>query len=191
MPTTDRPERKVLALAGRAEECDVLDELVADIRVGKSRSLVIRGDAGIGKTALVNYATDAAVGFEIARAVGIESEMQLPFAGLHQVCRRMFERIDRLPAPQADALRIAFGMQSGDSADRFLVGLAVLSLLSDTAEAQPLLCVVDDAQWLDKATVQILAFVARRLDNESVGLLFAARDARRRRRLGGIACARP
>ena len=145
------------------------------MRVGKSRSLVIRGEAGIGKTALLNYASDAAVEFETARAVGIESEMQLPFAGLHQVCRPMLERVDRIPTPQADALRIAFGMQSGDSADRFLVGLAVLSLLSDTAEAQPLLCVVDDAQWLDKATAQILAFVARRLDNESVGLLFAAR----------------
>ncbi len=163
-------------LRGRGRQCEALDELIADVRAGGSRALAIRGEPGIGKTALLSYAAGIAPEFNVARADGVESEMELPFAGLHQLCGRMLDRLDRLPGPQRDALDVAFGRRSGSAPDRFLVGLAVLSLLSEVAGDWPLLCLVDDAQWLDRASAQVLAFVARRLDAESVAMLFATRD---------------
>jgi DNA-binding CsgD family transcriptional regulator len=163
-------------LWGREQQCGVLDGLLADVRAGRSRVLVIRGEPGIGKTALLGYAAGTAPGFRVARAEGVESEMELPFAALHQLCGRMLSRLGRLPGPQREALGVAFGLCSGSAPDRFLVGLAVLGLLSETAAEQPLLCLVDDAQWLDQASAQVLAFVARRLDAETVAMLFGTRD---------------
>jgi len=124
--------------------------------------LVLRGEAGVGKTALLEYLIEAAADLRVVRAAGVESEMELAYAGLHQLCAPMLKQLDRLPAPQRDALQIVFGLSEGPAPDRFLVGLAVLSLLSEVAEERPLLCVVDDAQWLDRASVQVLGFVARR-----------------------------
>ena len=154
----------------------MLDELVGDIRQGVSRSLVLRGEAGIGKTALLQYLVDAARGVTVLRAVGVESEMELAYASLHQLCEPMLDRLQTLPTPQREALEIVFGLSSAAAPDRFLVGLAVLSLLSETADERPLLCVVDDAQWLDAASALTLAFVARRLLAETVGIVFAARE---------------
>ena len=164
-------------LLDRGRERDVLDQLVADVRAGQSRVLVLRGEAGIGKTALLEYLSAAAEGCRIARAAGVESEMELAFAGLHALCAPMLGRLGLLPVPQRDALNTAFGMSAGPPPDRFLVGLAVLSLLADAAEEQPLVCIVDDAQWLDRVSVQTLAFVARRLLAERVGLVFALRES--------------
>jgi len=138
--------------------------------------LVVRGEAGIGKTALLEYAIESASDLRIVRAVGVESEMELAFAGLHQLCAPMLDRFERLPGPQRDALATTFGLNLGAVPDRFLVGLAVLSLLSEVAEEQPLLCVVDDGQWLDEASAQVLGFVARRLLAESVAVVFAMRE---------------
>ena len=155
----------------------MLDRLVAETRAGHSRVLVLRGEAGIGKTALLGYLSGVAEGCRIARVAGIESEMELAFAGLHALCAPMLGRLGQLPIPQRDALNTAFGMSAGPPPDRFLVGLAVLSLLADAAEEQPLVCIVDDAQWLDRVSVQTLAFVARRLLAERVGLVFALRES--------------
>ena len=163
-------------LRGRGSECAALDRLVTGLTTGQSQALVLRGDAGIGKTALLDYLLGRATGCRTTRIGGVESEMELAFAGLHQFCAPMLDRLDRLPAPQRDALGTAFGMQTGAAPDRFLVGLAVLSLLSEVAEEQPLVCVVDDAQWLDQASAQALAFVARRLLAERVALVFAVRE---------------
>jgi DNA-binding CsgD family transcriptional regulator len=163
-------------LWGRGQQCSALDGLLADVRAGRSRVLVIRGEPGIGKTALLGYAAQTARDFQVARAEGVESEMELPFAALHQLCGRMLDRLDRLPGPQREALGVAFGLRSGGAPDRFLVGLAVLGLVSEVAADQPLLCLVDDAQWLDQASAQALAFVARRLDAETVALLVGTRD---------------
>ena len=162
-------------LRGRRRECDVLDRLIAAVRAGESRALVVRGEPGVGKTALLEYLAGQASGCRVARAVGVQSEMELAFAGLHQVLAPMLDRLERLPAPQRDALQTAFGVSPGPVPDRFLIGLAVLSLLSEVAEERPLICLVDDEQWLDRASAQVLAFVARRLGAESVGLVFAAR----------------
>ncbi len=162
-------------LLGRRNECAALDQLVASARAGPSRALVLRGEAGIGKSALLEYLTQHASGCVIARAAGVESEMELAYAGLHQLCAPFLDRVERLPGPQRDALGTAFGLRDGDAPDRLLVGLAVLSLLSDVAEDRPLVCVVDDAHWLDAASAQALAFVARRIGAESLGLLFAVR----------------
>jgi DNA-binding CsgD family transcriptional regulator len=167
---------KPTPLAGRGAECARLDRLLADARAGQSAVLVLRGEPGIGKTALLSYADGSAAGLRVVRAAGVESEMELPFAGLHQLCGPMLGGLGRLPPPQRGALGTAFGLNSGTQPDRFLVGLAVLSLLSDTAEEQPLLCLIDDAQWLDRSSAQVLAFVARRLQAESVVLLFAERE---------------
>ena len=147
------------------------------MQAGQSRVLVLRGEAGIGKTALLEYLQGRAAGCRIARAAGVESEMELPFAGLHQLCAPMLHRLGRLPGPQSDALGAAFGLREGDAPDRFLVGLAVLSLLSDVAEEYPLVCLVDDAQWLDRASAQALAFMTRRLEAESVAVVFAVRES--------------
>src|SRR5579864_1034825 len=163
-------------LLDRHGERAVLDGVLEQARWGSSAVLVVRGEPGIGKTALLDYAAGRAVGFRVIRAWGVESEMELAFAGLHQLCVPMLGRLDQLPRPQRDALAVAFGMREGPAPDRFLVGLAVLSLLADTAEDQPLACLVDDAQWLDRATVQCLAFAARRLLAEPVALIFAARQ---------------
>ena len=166
----------VPVLTGRASECAVLDELVVDLRQGRSRSVVLRGEAGIGKTALLEHLVDAASELTVLRAVGVESEMELAYASLHQLCAPMLDRLGRLPDPQRHALEIVFGLSAGAAPDRFLVGLAVLSLLSEIDEERPLLCVVDDAQWLDQASALTLAFVARRLLAEPVGIVFAARE---------------
>src|ERR1700722_16141861 len=162
-------------LLDRGREREVLDQFLAGVRAGQSRVLVLRGEAGIGKTALLEHLSAAAEGCRIARAAGVESEMELAFAGLHALCAPMLGRLGQLPIPQRDALNTAFGMSAGPPPDRFLVGLAVLSLLADAAEEQPLVCIVDDAQWLDRVSVQTLAFVARRLLAERVGLVFALR----------------
>ena len=163
-------------LLGRADECALLDDLIGDVRRGASRSLVLRGEAGIGKTALLEYLVGSAPDLTLARAAGVESEMELAYASLHQLCGPLLDRLERLPGPQRDALGIVFGLTGGPAPDRFLVGLAVLSLVSDVAEERPLLCVVDDAQWLDQASALTLAFVARRLLAEPVGIVFAARE---------------
>ena len=163
-------------LWGRRQQCEALDGLLADVRAGRSRVLVVSGEPGIGKTALLGYAAETAQDFQVVHAEGVESDMELPFAALHQLCGRMLSRLDRLPGPQRAALGVAFGLRPGSAPDRFLVGLAVLGLLSEVAADQPLLCLVDDAQWLDQASAQALAFVARRLDAESVALLFGTRD---------------
>src|SRR3984885_2477908 len=162
-------------LRGRGGECRTLDQLVADARAGRSAVVVLRGEAGAGKSALLEFVVRRAPDCRIARAAGVESEMELAFAGLHQLCGPMLDHLDRLPGPQRDALGTAFGLSAGVSPDRFLVGLAVLSLLADVAEERPLVCVVDDAQWLDQASAQTLAFVARRLLAEPVALVFAVR----------------
>lgn len=162
-------------MLGRASECALLDELVADIRRGASRSLVLCGEAGIGKTALLKYLAASASGLTVLRAVGVESEMELAYASLHQLCLPLLDELEKIPAPQREALRIVFGLSAGPPPDRFLVGLAVLSLLSEAAEGRPLLCIVDDAQWLDAASALTLAFVARRLLAEPAGMVFAAR----------------
>jgi DNA-binding CsgD family transcriptional regulator len=164
------------SLMGRARECAVLDGLVVAIRQGESRSLVLRGEAGIGKTALLEYLIESASDFTVVRAVGVESEMELAYASLHQLCAPQLDRLQRLPAPQRQALETVFGLSSGTAPDRFLVGLAVLSLVSDVAEERPLLCVIDDAQWLDQASALTFGFVARRLLAEPVGLVFSARE---------------
>ncbi|HET6865410.1 MAG TPA: AAA family ATPase, partial [Solirubrobacteraceae bacterium] len=160
----------------RVRECDALDQLVAGTRAGESGVLVLRGEAGVGKTALLERLVATADGCRIARAAGVESEMELAFAGLHALCVPMLDRVGNLPSPQRDALNTAFGLRVDAPPDRFLVGLAVLSLLADVAEEQPLVCVVDDVQWLDRVSAETLAFVARRLLAERVGLVFALRE---------------
>jgi DNA-binding CsgD family transcriptional regulator len=164
-----------MELIDRDAERDTLDRFVAAIRAGDSQALVVSGEAGVGKTALLDYLAANASGCRIARTTGCQSEMELAFAALHQLCAPMLDKLQRLPAPQRDAVRTAFGMSSGPAPDRFLVGLGVLSLLSEVAEKQPLVCLVDDEQWLDRASAQILGFVARRLMAESVGVVFAVR----------------
>ena len=163
-------------LLGRARECALLDEMIETVRAGESRVLVVYGAPGVGKSALLGHAVNSATGVRVLRAAGIESEMELPFAALHQLCAPLLEGLEGLPAPQREALETVFGIRAGTAPERFLVGLAVLSLLSDAAERDPLLCVVDDAQWIDRASAQVLGFVARRLLAESVALVFASRE---------------
>jgi DNA-binding CsgD family transcriptional regulator len=172
-----RARSGLMMLLGRRDECEVLDGVLTAARAGRSGALVLRGEPGIGKTSLLEYAIRSASDLKLVRAVGMESERELAFAALHQLCAPMLDRIDRLPAPQRDALAITFGLSAGSAPDRFLVGLAVLSLLSEAAEERPLLCVVDDAQWLDRASGQVLGFVARRLLAESVVMLFGMRHS--------------
>ena len=161
---------------GRDRECSRLSETVAAARSGESRVLLVRGDAGVGKSALLDYAADSASDLRVVRALGVESEMELAFAALHQLCAPLLDRLRDLPTPQRAALETVFGLRDGAPPDRFLVGLAVLSLLSEASEKGPLLCVVDDAQWLDRASAQVLGFVARRLLAEAIVLLFGARQ---------------
>src|SRR5216110_202123 len=171
----DDPHLPASGLLDRGSEREVLERLVARVRAGESAVLVLRGEAGIGKTVLLEHLSGAAEGCGIARAAGVESEMELAFAGLHALCAPMLGRLAHLPGPQRDALSTAFGLSAAAPPDRFLVGLAVLSLLADAAEEQPLVCIVDDAQWLDRVSAQTLAFVARRLLAERVGLVFGLR----------------
>ena len=171
------PTRQAQAiLAGRGVECAKLDQLLSDARRGQSGVLVLRGEPGIGKTTLLEYVAERAAGCRLMRAVGVEWEMELPFSGLHQVCVELLEDRIQLPAPQSDALATAFGLNPGQAPDRFLVGLAVLGLLSNAAEHGPVVWLVDDVQWVDRSSAQVLAFVARRLAAESVVLVFAERE---------------
>jgi hypothetical protein len=163
------------SLIGRAAELGQLDRLLASVRDGASTALVVRGEPGLGKSALLDRLAASASGFTVVRAAGVEGEVDLPYAGLQQLCRSMLHAIPTLPEPQARSLNVAFGLAAGDLVDRYLVGLAVLSLLSEAASARPLLCIVDDAQWLDPASTLALAFVARRLGNENVALVLASR----------------
>src|SRR3954465_11259851 len=173
-------------LLGRRSETATLEQLLEAVRTGQSRALAIRGDPGVGKTALLEYVAEHASGCRVARAAGVQGEMELAFAGLHQRCAPMLDRLERLPDPQRDALGSAFGLGAGHAPDRFLVGLAVLSLLAEVSEERPLVCLVDDAQWLDHASAQALAFVARRLVAESVGVIFAVRTGGEERGLTGL-----
>ena len=169
------------ALTDRHSERAALDRLLGTVRAGQSQVLVIRGDPGVGKTALLDYLAQRASGcrgvrgVRVIRAMGVQSEMELAFAGLHQLCAPMLNRLGRLPAPQREALRTALGLSAGPPPDRFLVGLAVLSLLAEVAGSEPLICLIDDEQWLDHASAQALGFASRRLAANPVGLVFAAR----------------
>jgi DNA-binding CsgD family transcriptional regulator len=164
-------------LRGRAGECETLRELISTVQSGSCQVLVLRGEAGVGKTALLEYVSDLASGFRCVQVAGVQSDMELAFAGLQQLCAPLIDHADELPQPQREALNVAFGRGVGPPPDRFLVGLAVLSLMSAAAHDRPLLCVIDDAQWLDQVSVQTLSFVARRLLAEPVALVFAARDS--------------
>src|SRR5580658_6367994 len=168
--------RGPVTLLGRLPERAALSQLLDGARAGRSGVLVMRGERGVGKTALLDWAVESAAGLRVARVAGVESEMELAFAALQQLCAPMLGKLGSLPDPQRAALGLAFGLETGAVPDRFLVGLAVLSLLSAVAEEQPLLCVVDDAQWLDRASAQALAFVARRLLADPIALVFAARE---------------
>lgn len=175
-----------LALYGRRSECAVLDGLLERVCGGRSAVLVLRGEAGIGKTALLGYLTERAAGFNVARCVGVESEMELAFTGLHDLCAPMLSHLDALVEPQRVALSVALGLTSGEPPESFLVALATLNLLAQAAEDRPLLCIVDDVQWLDQATAAVLGFVGRRLLAEPVGLVFAARTTASEDPLAGL-----
>jgi tetratricopeptide (TPR) repeat protein len=184
-PALDSGFRQMLL--NRRRERRLFDELLADVRAGESRALVIRGDAGIGKTALLGYVLDRASGCRTAQAAGVEAEKELAFAALHQICAPMLDRLAHLPDPQQEALRTAFGLSTGSPPDRFMIGLAVLGLFAEVAREKPLLCVIDDAQWLDRASAQVLAFAARRLQAESVAMIFAVRETSERTELPELA----
>jgi len=178
--------RRPPVLLGRAAERQALDRLLTDIRDGRSAVLVIRGEAGVGKTTLLHYCARQASGIRVARIAGVEAEMELPFAAVHQLCAPLLGRLDQLPDPQQNAISVALGLAAGPSPDRFLVGLAVLGLLASSAEERPLLCLVEDAQWLDAASSQVLGFVGRRLLGESVGMVFAIREPYQTRSFDGV-----
>jgi DNA-binding CsgD family transcriptional regulator len=171
------PLKLETGLLGRGDECAVLDEVISSVKGGQSRTIVLKGEAGIGKTALLDYAVESAREMRLLRATGVESDMELAFAFLHQLCSPLLDGPNRLPEPQRNALAIAFGESEGPRPDRFMVGLALLGLLAEATEHRPVLCVVDDAQWLDEVSAKTLAFVARRLLAEPVGFLFATREA--------------
>src|SRR6478735_2077511 len=170
----------------RAIERELLDGLLAQAREGNSAVLVIRGQAGIGKTALLRYTARRASGLRVAQVTGAEAEMELPFAGVHQLCVPVLNHLGALPEPQQDALNVALGLASGDVPERFLVGLAVLGLLAAAAEERPLLCLVEDAQWLDDASGLILGFIARRLLAESVVIVVTLREPDTRHDFRGL-----
>ena len=163
-------------LVGRDREREVLGRVLKAGRGGEGGVLVVHGEAGVGKTALLEWAIEEGRQFRVVRTVGVEGEMEFPYAALQQLCSPILDLSERLPDPQRDALTVAFGLSAGEAPNPFLVGLAVLGLLSEAAEERPLLCVVDDAQWLDRASARALAFVARRLLAEKIALVFAARE---------------
>lgn len=173
-------------LRGRDKECSALDQLLKNVRSGSSQVVVLRGEPGIGKSAMLAYAGRSATGCRVAQAAGIEYEMELAYAGLHQLCAPLLDLRDRLPQPQRDALEAAFGLSAGPPPDRFVVGLGVLGLLSEAADEQPLVCLVDDAHWFDHASMLTMAFVARRLQAESVALVFSVREGSQVRELDGL-----
>jgi DNA-binding CsgD family transcriptional regulator len=175
-----------MLLQGRRNERDELDRQLQRVRAGQSSVRVLRGESGVGKTALLEYVAEGASGCCVARAAGVQSEMELAFAGLQQLCAPLVERLDGLPDPQRDALRVAFGLQEGAAPDRFLVALAALGLLAQAAARRPLVCLVDDAQWLDRTSAQALAFVARRLLAERVAMFFAVREPSDADELAGL-----
>ena len=164
-----------MRLLGRRAECEALDKVLADALAGRSRVAVLRGEAGAGKSALLDYVSERVAGWHVATAVGVESEMELAYSGLHQLCSPMLDRPRPAARPAARRAATVFGRDTGPAPDRFLVGLATLTLLAEVAEQQPLVCIVDDAQWLDDASAQILGFVARRLLAERIALVCAAR----------------
>ena len=174
-------------LLGRRDECRVLNRLVAEVQAGRSQVLILRGEAGAGKTALLNYLLKQAGGWQIIRAAGAEPETGLAYAALHQLCAPFLDRLERLPEPQRDALGMAFGVRDGDGPDRFMTGLGFVSLLSEIAGERPLICAVDDAQWLDEASALTLAFAARHLTAGPIAVLLAVRRAGRERELAGLA----
>ncbi|MCG7206687.1 helix-turn-helix transcriptional regulator [Streptomyces arenae] len=174
------------ALVGRQHECTELDNLLAGLRAGGSRVMVVRGEAGIGKSVLLEYVAAQASRVRVTWARGVEADMELPYASLHQVCAPFLDGVEELPQPQRDALRVAFGTAAGDPPDRFLVGLAVLTLLTRASETRPVLVLVDDAQWLDQVSLQTLEFVARRLLTEPVAMVFAVRDPEGQSALAGL-----
>jgi hypothetical protein len=163
-------------LLGRRTEGETLDRLLTQAKSGSGQVLVLRGEAGIGKTALLDHVSARAAGFRVTRAAGVEAESAFPYAGLHQLCVPFLDRLEKLPAPQREALGTAFGMAAGPRPTRFMVGLAVLTLLAEVADEQPLVCLVDDAQWLDSMSSAVLGFVARRLLAERIALVFVLRE---------------
>jgi AAA ATPase domain len=173
-------------LRGRSWERERLGRLLTGIRSGRSGVLVLRGEPGIGKTALLEELVEQASGCLVARAAGVQADMELPFAGLQQLFGSMLGPLERLPGPQREAVEVAFGLRSGPAPDRFEVGLAILGLLAEVTEEEPLVCVVDDAQWLDQASARTLAFVARRLMAESVVLVFAVREPSEEQTFAGL-----
>ena len=173
-------------LRGRSSELARLDQMLEEVRGGQSAVLVVRGEAGVGKTALLRYAAEQASGFRIAQIAGVESELELAYAGLHQLCTPMLDQLGALPEPQQAALRVALGLAFGDPPDRFLVALATLGLMAALAEEQPLFCVVDDLQWVDDASARVLGFVARRLLADPVALVFAVREPSGEHQLVGL-----
>jgi AAA ATPase domain len=178
MTTNSSRRGRAAGLRDRRGECGALDRLIEAVRAGESKTLVVRGEPGVGKTVLLEHVAGRAsgAGCLVAHVMGVQSEMELAFAGLHQLCTPILGRAERLPVHQRDALRTALGIAAGPPPDRFLVGLAVLGLLSEVAGDRPLICVIDDEQWLDHASAQALGFTARRLAADPVGLVFAARD---------------
>jgi DNA-binding CsgD family transcriptional regulator len=176
----------VRGFRGRISERETIERLLGDARHGRSAVLVLRGEAGVGKSALLRAVAEQASGFRVARIAGVESEMELPYAGLHQLCAPMLDRLDGLPKPQQRALRVALGLASGEAPDRFLVALGALTLLAEITEDEPFLCFVDDAQWLDGASRQVLGFVARRLLAERVAIVFAVREPSEDTELAGL-----
>ncbi|MEU4428331.1 BREX system ATP-binding domain-containing protein, partial [Actinoplanes sp. NPDC024001] len=173
-------------LRGRRREREALDRLLREVRDGHSRVLVLRGEAGTGKTVLLDYTAEHAPAGRVIRVAGVEPETELAYSALQQLCAPLLEHLDRLPEPQREALSTAFGLSAGRPPEGLLIGLAVLGLLAEAASEQPLICVVDDAQWLDRMSEMILTFVARRLDSESVALVFAARTPSDDQLLGGL-----
>src|SRR5690349_19919840 len=182
-PRSDLPQER---LRGRSREREQLGRLLTGIRSGRSGVLVVRGEAGIGKTALLEQLVEDAAGCTVVRATGVQAEMELPFAGLQQLFGSMLGSLERLPDPQRDAVEVAFGLHSGPVPDRFEVGLAMLGLLAEAAEHEPIVCIVDDAQWPDQASARTLAFVARRLMAESVAMVFAVREPAEEQTFAGL-----
>jgi len=163
-------------LRGRRGECELLDRQLQGVAAGQSSVQVLRGEAGVGKTALLEYVAELASGYRVVRLAGVQSEMELAYAGLHQLCAGLLEGLAALPRLQRDALQVAFGLAESGAPDHFMVALAILNLMSEAAEVSPLVCLIDDAQWLDGASAQALGFVARRLLAERIVMVFAVRE---------------